>query len=157
VDAGAEGVFVLDVLAGAEKETRLSVKGNLAVEADGGSVTLSGRRVSLSPSEAATVEAPFVGINGAEGRLRFHRLSLASRFLAVSARRAQATCDRVVMTAGTVFQRMKNLFRRVEELEETRAGRISVKSEAGVHVRGGRFSVVSDEEVRIDGRGIHIG
>lgn len=157
VDAGPEGVFIIDVLSGGGPATCLSVDGDLALEANGGALSLSGRQVTVAPQEAVAIQAPFLKLEADEGRLRFRNLSLLSRVLSVSAGRAETVCDRLDMTARQVFQRLKNIFRRVEGLEETRAGRISVRSDAGVDVRGGRFSVISDEDVKIDGRGIHIG
>jgi hypothetical protein len=157
VDAGAAGVFVTDVLAGDGAATCLSVNGDLALEADGGNLCLSGRHVRVAPREAVAIQAPYLKIEGDAGQLRFRTLSLLSRLLRVSAGRAETVCDRLDLTARQVFQRIKNIFRRIEDLDETRAGRISVRSQAGVDVRGGRVSVVSDEDVKIDGRGIHIG
>jgi hypothetical protein len=152
-----QGVFIIDVLTGAGSATRLSVKGDLAMEADGGELSLSGRQVTVAPREAVAIHAPLLALEGDEGRLRFRNVSLLSRFLSVSVWRAATVCDRLDMTVRHAFQRLKNIFRRIEGLEETRAGRISVHSEAGVDVRGGRVSVISDEDVKIDGRGIHIG
>jgi hypothetical protein len=156
-DAGPGGLFIIDVLAGEGSATRLSVKGDLAMEADGGELSLSGRQVTVAPREAVAIQAPLLTLEGDEGRLRFRSLSLLSRLVCVSVRRAETVCDRLDMTARHVFQRLKNIFRRIEGLEETRAGRISVHSEAGVDVRGGRVSLISEEDVKIDGRGIHIG
>jgi len=156
-DAGPEDLFIIDVLAGEGSATCLSVKGDLAMEADGGELSLSGRQVTVAPREAVTIQAPLLALEGDEGRLRFRNLSLLSRLVCVSVLRAETVCDRLDMTARHVFQRLKNIFRRIEGLEETRAGRISVRSEAGLDVRGGRVSVISEEDVKIDGRGIHIG
>ena len=157
VDAGPEGVFIIDVLSGGAAATCLSVNGDLAMEAHGGKLSLSGRQVNVAPAEAVAIQAPFLTLEGDQGRLRFRHLSLLSRLLSVSAQRADTVCDRLDLTARQVFQRLKNIFRRVEGLEETRAGRISIQSKAGMDVRGGRVSVISNEDVKIDGRGIHIG
>ena len=157
VDTGPEGVFIIDVLSGNGPATCLSVNGDLAVGAIGGELSLTARQVTVAPAEAVAIKAPFIKLEGDEGRLRFRTTSLLSRFLSVSVLRAETVCDRLDMTARHVIQRMKNIFRRIEGLEETRAGRIFVHSEAGVDVRGGRVSVISEEDVKIDGRGIHIG
>jgi hypothetical protein len=157
VDAGPEGIFILAVLAGGSQATCLSVDGDLALEAKGGALSLSGRQVTMAPREAVAIQAPFVRLEGDEGRLRFRHLSVLSRMLSVSTERAEALCERLDMAARQVFQRVKNIFRRVEGLEETRAGRISLQSQAGVDVRGGRVTVISDADVKIDGRGFHIG
>lgn len=157
VDAGSQGIFILTVLAGDGQATCLSVNGDLALEANGGALSLSGRQVTVAPQEAVAIQAPFVTLAGDEGRLRFRHLSVLSRLLSVSTQRAEALCERLDMAARQVFQRVKNIFRRVEGLEEVRAGRISLQSQAGVDVRGGRVTVISDADVKIDGRGIHIG
>lgn len=157
VDSGFDGVFIIDVLTGGSHATCLSVNGDLSMEANGGTLSLSGRQVHLGPEEAVSIEAPFLKLYGDEGRLRFRNLSFLSRVLCFSVKRADVVCDRLNMTVRHVFQRLKNIFRRIEGLEETRAGRISVKSEKGVDVRGGKFSLTSEENVKIDGQSIHIG
>ncbi len=157
VDAGAEGIFIMAVLAGSKAATCLCVDGDLAMEAHGGRLSLTGRQVEVAPQEAATIQAPFVRIEGDEGRLRFRTLTLLSRLFSFSARRAAGVCERLDLTARHVFQRLNHLFRRIEGLEETRAGRVAVQARAGVDVRGGRVAVISNEDVKIDGRSVHIG
>lgn len=157
VDAGVEGLFIITVLTGRQRATCLSVDGDLAMEAQGGRLSLTGQQVEMAPQEAVAIQAPFIQVAGDEGRLRFRSLSLLSRLFSFSARRAAGVCERLDLNARQVFQRLNNLFRRIEGLAETRADRISIHSRAGVDVRGARVSVISNEDVKIDGRGIHIG
>lgn len=157
VDSGTEGMFILDVLMSQEPVLKLSVKGDITLAAQDGTLKLKGRQIEIAPAEAIALEAPFIKISGDEGRVKFRSLRMLSKLAFLSAQRVETFCTRLDITAQQLVQRLTNCFRRIEGLDDTRAERISLQSASGVDIRGGRFFVAVEEEVKIDGRSVHIG
>jgi hypothetical protein len=156
--AGDGRAFVLAVLVRESGEPlRLAVEGDAALEASG-TLRLSGA-AGLALATGGALEA------GADA------LAMRARAATLSAEEAELTGGRVTATAGhlrlfaeacdmalgRLTQRLRTLFRRVEETEDVQAGFLSLMADKILQLRGGVTTVKAKENVKVEGRQVHIG
>jgi hypothetical protein len=138
-DAQQRLVFELDPVSG---RTVLSVPaGDLSIAAAG----------DVDIRAGGTVRC-----RGAEVALEAGAGHTASR-LSLRAGLAELVASRVETVADRLFEKARSAFRQVEDLHQLRAGRSRTVVAAGFHVKSGHTSIESDDEVRIDGKAIHLG
>jgi hypothetical protein len=127
----------------AEGVTVISVpQGDLELRAPAGSVrVVAGKRVEVRAQEAE--------LKVTEAR--------------ITARQLVATIDRVREVVGVletraerIIERATNVYRDVEELAQTRAGRVKLIAERTVHVLGQRALIRAREDVKIKGEKVHL-
>ncbi len=127
----------------AEGVTVISVpRGDLEIRAPTGSIRLqAGQRVEVAAKEA--------DVKVGEAR--------------VTARQVTSTIDRVRQAVGVletradrVIERARNVYREVEELSQTRAGRIKLIAEKTVHVLGKHTLFKAREDVKIKGEKVYL-
>jgi hypothetical protein len=139
-DAQSRLVFELDPATG---RTVLSVPaGDLAIAAAGDIDLVAGGQVRCRAAERVSVEA-----GSGEGR---SSLVLGSALAELVATRVETVADRI-------FEKARTVFRKVEDLHQLRAGRSRTVVEDGFYVQSGHTSIESSEEVKIDGKTIHLG
>ncbi len=151
--------------------------GDLAFRASGNVEFVAGQSVTLRGSEAVALEA---GEGNTRSMLRLGKLSTELRTSAL--RLAADTTDAVVReaslklerlrsivadatltvtrletTADRVFERAKNVFRTVEGVHQLIAGRSRTLLEGGFELRAGHASIDARDDVKIDGKSIHLG
>lgn len=71
--------------------------------------------------------------------------------------RVDETVEYLSQTIGTFFMRAKRSIRRVDELDETRAGHLRLESPALVEVHGAVTAVSAEKLIRLQGKQIHMG
>ena len=139
-DAQARLVFELDPATG---RTVVSVPaGDLAIAAAGNVDIVAGGTLRCRGAERVAFEA-----GAGERRARF----------VLSAALAELVASRIETVADRIFQRARSVFRQVEDLDQLRAGRSRAVVKDGFYVESGHTSIESAEEVKIDGKTIHLG
>lgn len=139
-DAQQRLVFELDPATG---RTVLSVPaGDLAIRAAGDVDIHAGGTVRCRGDERVALEG------GA--RDRRSTLTLGSGLAELVASRVETVADRL-------FEKARSVFRRVEDLHQLRAGRSRTVVTDGFHVKSGHAVLECDEEMKIDGKTIHLG
>lgn len=176
-----EGRLRLEVAKGdlelCARDGRVLLSGSQGVVIDGGdSVAVTARRSVTLRTEPATV--PGVEAARAEVSLSRDELRLGAKTLGMQALRAAITSDELALAARSlrtvakvavqsvgvletraerVVERAKNVYRDVEELAQTRAGRVRVVARETLHAIGRRAVLRGDEDVKIKGEKIHLG
>ncbi len=103
--------------------------------------------------------------------LRSASLSMAVDRATVAAGETQVCGARLVVTmdqarmvyrkletvAERIVQRARDLYAHVEDLQQTRAGRLRTLVAGALHLKSGHASVTAEEEVKINGQEIHLG
>lgn len=154
-----DGVYVLAVLEGREgAPTKLATDGDLEIQARGG-------RLAVCASERVDiVGAREVAMTGAEVHVRAQKGSIAIQELGFFGRLVQAEVAKVALVAQEVdsrltrlTQRVKRVFRFVEELDQTRAGSVDLRAESMIGIRGENAVISARMLAKIDGEQIHIG
>lgn len=176
-----EGRLRLEVAKGdlelCARDGRVVLSGSQGVVIDGGDrVAVTARReVTIATQPEA---APGADAARAEVSLRRDELKLGARTLGLTALRAAITADELGLAARSlrtaakvavqavgvletraerVVERAKNAYRDVEELAQTRAGRVRLVARETLHAVGKRAVVRGDEDVKVKGEKIHLG
>jgi len=131
-------------------EGRLSLRGAQGVLVDGGEMLhLAGRRARLDSEELrAKVDHARVEARDAEvvvGTLR------------TVAKRLRERAETVERTAGRVVLKAKEVYREVEGLEQTRAGRLRLVAQKAFSVLSEQATLKARDDVKIKGDKIYLG
>jgi hypothetical protein len=156
VPAGAVTVAARD---GVRVETpgRVSLSGAAGVQltappsegAAGSSVVLDARGTAVA-THRLDARAQVAELNVGEGRV-------VARTLHTAVEHARQVAGVVELQAQRVIERAKNVYRDVEDLAQTRAGRVRVVAQQTFHLLGKRAFLKAEEDMKIRGEKIHLG
>lgn len=125
-------------------DARISTDGDLTFELRTGRFTVAATEgVELVSKRTVSVAADRLDVRAREGGL----------FLS-TARLIAGAVDSIL---GRLSQRVKRVYRRVEELEHVRAGQIDCAAEGNLRLHGENTLLTARELVKADGKQIHIG
>ncbi len=123
-------------------------QGNIDIVA-GGTVRCRGEKVSFA-SKVMAFSSERADVLFAEANVRGVRLS-------ATVDQVRMVADRMEQVAVNVLQRAKRVIRHVEGLEQVTAGRSRTIVEGAYSVKAARASVDAEDDVKIDGKRIHLG
>lgn len=140
--------FILSVLTREGDTGRIALPGTSAIEGD---------EITFTAGRGIALEAPRISLTGIIGEARFKGLSLLSQWC--DARVSKITTaaeiwDRVV---GRLTERIRDSYRRIENTEQTTAGRIRTIVKGRFSISSKNASLTAEEEVKVDGKKIHLG
>lgn len=116
-------------------------EGESAIRLDGDRASASARHVSLA-SERADVKVTDVNV--------------VAKTLRTVAHRVRERAEHVERTAGRVVEHAREVFREVEELSQTKAGRLRLVADTALSLLGKSTTVKAREDVKIKGEKIHL-
>jgi hypothetical protein len=133
-----------------QREVQLRVRqGRLKVTSQEGLDLASARDIRTMSEE--------VNINAVKGRFSIHDGLFQGGFLRARIGTIKWLADSVESMVARLTQRVKRLYRTVDEFEQVRAGRVDYLVEKLLSFRS-RYTVLSSkEDVKVDGERIHIG
>jgi hypothetical protein len=143
-----ERAFILSVL------TREGDMGRITLP---GASTIEGGEISFSASRILDLEAPRISLTGILGEVKFKGLSLLSQWCDARIRKittAAEIWDRVV---GRLTERIRDSYRQIENTEQTTAGRIRTVVKGRFSLSSKNAALTAEEEVKLDGKKIHLG
>lgn len=138
----AEGRLLFEHRAGSRVTVISAPDGDLELRAPRG-------RVRIVAAEGFDLEAPAVHARVGEARVE-------GRTLAASFERVKTAAAVIETTAGRILERAKNAYREVEELSQTRAGRLRLVAEKTASLLGQRAVVKAREDVKIKGDKVYL-
>jgi len=106
-------------------------------------------KVKIVAGEGFVLETP--SVQAAVGDARIEGRTLQSTF-----ERVKTAAGVMETTAGRILERAKNVYREVEELSQTRAGRLRLVAEKTVSLLGQRAVVKAKEDVKIKGDKVYL-
>lgn len=129
----------------------LGSDGPVELRSEGGAsaLALDGDRTSVSAGHVA-MEAQRADVKVADA-------NVVAKVLRTVAERVRERADVVERTAGRVVERAREVFRDVEELSQTRAGRLKLVAETALTILGTSTMVKAREEVKVTGEKIYLG
>ena len=136
-------------IAAPEGDLRLSAAGKVVVEA-GTTLELSARAKTRIQSVELELAADFA-------HLRTKALSVVSGAIEGSASNVALRLGRCHITAERMLERARDVYRDVEGVIETRAGRMRTLVRGATQVRSGSTSIVSEDDTFIDGSRVLLG
>jgi hypothetical protein len=116
--------------------------GNLELRADHGSITLAAR-------DAVRVEARRADVTLDEA-------NLVARSVTTVTQRARHVAEVLEVQAGRILEKAKSVYRDVEDLAQTRAGRMRLVADATFHLLGKRTLFKAEEDMKLKGKKIHL-
>lgn len=150
--------YVLSVLErGSVAPNRLQLEGDTILAARGGrlalagdeEVALAGRRLHLAGEETE--------VDCERMRLRVSRLESFAGFVRSQFDRMAVFGEAVDGFVGRLTQHLGFHTRYVEEHEEVQAGSLRQVVEGDLHLHAGQAQVIAEDQVKIDGKQIHLG
>ncbi len=106
-------------------------------------------KVKIVAAEGFELETPSVRASVGEARVD-------GRTLHATFDRLKTAAGVVETTAGRILERARNVYREVEELSQTRAGRLRLVAEKTVSLLGQRAVVKAREDVKIKGDKVYL-
>ncbi|AUX31882.1 MULTISPECIES: DUF3540 domain-containing protein [Sorangium] len=143
----------IDLVAGGAIRCRGA--GGVTLEAGDGDASA---RPSLALGQTeARLGARAVKLVGERAEVLFAEASYRGVQLSAAVEQVKVVADRMETLATHVFERLKRSFRRVEDLDELLAGRVRTRASGAYSVKGGHASIEAEDDVKIDGKRIHLG
>ncbi len=109
-----------------------------------------------SPGEVSLV-SPKLEVRALEGKIGVDRLLAVGTELVAEAVRLRSVAGAVETVADRVTQRVKRVFRFVEELDQLRARRVDYTAKKALHLHGENSLLTAEKLVKMDGENIHMG
>jgi hypothetical protein len=133
-------------------------EGDLALRADRGAITLEAAQgVAIrTPGPVALGCGRFVGEVG-QAQLEAQDLTLRATTIRSFAQRVQSTFGVGEIRVGRWIERFGAVYREVEKLSQTRAGRIRTIARETLQVLGRRAVFKAEADLKLKGESIHLG
>ena len=152
------GAYILAVLSRAEPDkAELVLPGGVALHTEAGALTVQARKIDLQASEDATMQAPSVILSGINGAVRFQRLEAAAQKMRAHFGAVHGMAQSVTSVVGRLVQRVGDSLRWIDDVDETRAGRVRVQVEDRFDVDARHASMRATGQVKVDGEKIDLG
>jgi Protein of unknown function (DUF3540) len=151
--------FVVAILerTGATPPT-LTAEGDLTVRLPQGKFVVAAQDgIELVASKAVQIVAGAFQVNAVDGSLVFERLSVLSTFVRAEVERVKTFAGTIDSVVDRVTERVKRVYRTVEEFEQVRAERIDYQAEKTLNLRAENALLTAEQLVKIDGEQIHLG
>jgi len=132
---------------------RFRANDELRLEAGAGegktSLSLTGRMAELS--------SQVLKLASDSAELAFKKATLSSLELRAKVKDAHLVATRVETVTERLMEHARSVFRTIEDLHQVKAGRSRTLVERDHYLRAGNTTIEADEDVKIDGKGIHLG
>ncbi len=154
----AEDRLIFDYRPDAGRAVLSMPAGDLALSAPNGNIDLvSGKAIRARAGEAVALEGPKLRVAGERGEFLIGEATYRGRRLSATVETAKVVLDRLETVASRLVERAKNVYRHVENLNQIKAGRMRSLVQGAHHQKAGRMSIKADDDVKVDGRRIHLG
>jgi hypothetical protein len=150
VEEGGDA-FVLAVLERESTGATIDFDGDVHLRSRAGKVTIGAQAgvEILSP-------AP-VGVTTSRLDVRAVETSLVGQALDVATTHLRAEVGKAKVTLDTLMQRARNVFRRVEGLDQVKAKQVDYEAEQNLRLRGENALITADDLVKLNAEQIHLG
>lgn len=148
--------YIAAVLERAEDDVLLAVDGDIALRA-GGRLALASRQGVDVVSSEVSIDTGSVSVRAHRGHAAFSHLRIVSACLDSSVERLKSFAQTADHVVGRFSMKAKRAIRRVEELDELRAGRIEHQARTTLSLRGRDTLMASERLTKVDGEQVHLG
>lgn len=120
-------------------------------------VTLAGRELNLGASETLRLTAPEVSALAEAASLRVGTVGVVGATLSMAFETISAMAGSVEETVGRLVSRVRRVYRRVDEFERARVGRLRIDVAEGLDLTAEKARIRAKKNVDIDGKKINLG
>jgi hypothetical protein len=143
-----ERAFILSVL------TREGDMGSIVLPATS---TIEGEEITFTARRGMNMEAPRISLTGILGEVKLKGVSLISQWCDARIQKITTTAEIWNRVVGRLNERIRDSYRRIENTEQTTAGRIRTIVKGRFSLSSKNAALTAEEEVNLDGKKIHIG
>ena len=153
-----QAAYILTVLTRVDrnKPAHINIRSDTAVNVDG-SLDVQARNINLIGADALRMDASDFELNALTGRTRFGRFSFWGGLVKSRMDQITATFRTSEIIAERWFSRVKRSYRRIEEFEETKAGRLRLLVKELFHLGSKNTMIGAEEKIKMDADKIHLG
>ncbi|WP_437986020.1 DUF3540 domain-containing protein [Sorangium sp. So ce117] len=152
------GAYILAVLERQGSDLCVVLDGDLHVKLPRGRFVLGAAEgVTLASGKEVGVVAGELKVNARRGSLLVESLSYLGTAVQAEIEKAKVKAAAFDASFERVTQRLKRVYRFVEEIEQLRAERVDYVAKKNMSLRGENTLVTAEELVKLDGAQIHLG
>ena len=155
--AGDQGAIIISVMVKKSGDSDIALKGRAAIRADSGPLTLSGDKLSLQGADSLDMNAPRIDISGLTGTALFHQFQFKAVHLKALVKKVAVKLNIHDFVAQRVTQRIGNIYRRIDGLEQTMAGRIRHIVRERFSIKSKNASLLAEREIKMNAEKINLG
>ncbi|MDR6739164.1 hypothetical protein J2X56_001150 [Herbaspirillum sp. 1173] len=157
-NGGAQTSYILAVLARATPaQATLKLPGDVSLHTAQGQLQVQAEQLELTGRKRVTVVGAQVELAGVQGDVRFSRLNTSAEEVNARFGVVRSMAQSITSTVGRLVQKARDSFRWVENLDETRAGRVRMQVKERFHMKAKHTTLLADGQVKIDGEKIDLG
>jgi len=119
--------------------------------------TIAGDELAFAARRVVSMEAPRISLAGIQGEVKFAGISILSQWCDARISRITAVAEIWDRVVGRLTERIRDSYRRIDNAEQTMAGRIRTMVKGRFSVTARNAAVVAEAEAKLDGNKIHIG
>jgi hypothetical protein len=151
--------FVTAVLVRAESgAVEIAVNGDLRISADGGSCRIAAsENVEVSSGGSVSLTSKLLNLRAVEGSVVLSSLTLLASDVLAHSEAARIAAKAIDWVSERVSSNVKRSYRKVEDLDQVRAGRIDYRTEKEMCLRSESFLVGARVLAKVDAEQIHLG
>lgn len=103
------------------------------------------------------VQSGHIKVTGRRGDVSLERARYRGQRLDSCIAEVRAVAGRLESVVGTLIEKAKDAYRKVEGLSQLRAGRTRTLVDGTCHLKAGRANLKAEKEFKVDGSTIHLG
>jgi hypothetical protein len=158
---GGEVLFTYSVRTG---QATVHTKGDLRLASESGNVEIhareavrieGGKKVQIS-TEETELESARVRANVGEGRFSLREAIFSAERIDTAVQVARTIAGVMELRAGRMVERLRDSFREVEGLSQTRAERVRVVAKDAFQVQSHRATIKAEDDLALMGEKIHL-
>lgn len=151
--------YILSILARPTgPDAVVSFPGDVVLEASKGRVSLAGAAgIDMSTAESVNMLASEVNVAAERSKLTIADIRAASERFTGNVSKVRLFSDAIDVVAKRATQRMKTCFRWVEQIEHVTAGQMINSVRNLFSVRARQSAIKAKDDVKIDGKRVHLG
>ena len=141
-----------------ETQTTLAFDGDVCMQSRNGKVSLAAKQgIDLASSEKLTMVAEEVDLVSKKGVFNIESVTSVGEHFNSNIKRVKMFAHSIDTVADRVSQHLKNSFRLIEGVDQTKAGEILTTVKNLFSLRSRQAAVLAKQDVKIDGERIHMG
>ncbi len=132
--------------------------GDLEVSTGTGDILFNAaKNIRFAAPESVIFDSNGIGMNAQNGNFRIEKTAFTGTEFTGSIRKAKLMMERMESIAETVIDKAKNIYQTVEELMQTRTGRMRTLINTSWHCKSKKAFLKSEDDFKIKGEKIYLG
>jgi hypothetical protein len=138
-------------------EAVLTLPGGVELSSQAGHLSIHAKAIDLKAGIQVSVTTPKIDVTAFESEIKVLKVRAWFDALEAQAVHAKFAFQNLTTTVGRLLQRVRESFRWVDEVDETRAGRVRVMVEGAYQLQSRHATIHATGVVKVDGEKIDLG